>query len=68
MKKIVIAINAVVLIFASAAMSQDNQWDAVTGTDNLREFMTGLKAERTLPNGELSKKSKTGDVVKFLRI
>ena len=32
-----------------------NQWIPVTGADNLKNLISGLKAERTLPNGEISR-------------
>ena len=33
--------------------AQDKEWVAVTGAETLREFMSGLKAERELANGAL---------------
>lgn len=32
-----------------------SQWIPVTGADNLKNLISGLKAERTLPNGEISR-------------
>jgi len=32
-----------------------NEWIPVTGADELKEFMSGLKAERTLAGGEISR-------------
>ena len=34
--------------------AQDKEWVAFTGADTLREFMSGLRIERELANGELS--------------
>ena len=39
---------------AQETQAQNHGWIAVTGADTLREFMSGLKAERELPNGALS--------------
>jgi len=36
-------------------MAQDGQWQPVTGSQALGDFMSGLKAERELPNGEMSR-------------
>jgi hypothetical protein len=44
------------LLFAStSAMAQGNKWVPVTGADNLREYMSGLTAERELARGEMSR-------------
>ena len=42
-----------VLIGATAA--QGNEWEPVTGASALNNFMSGMTAERTLPNGTLSR-------------
>lgn len=36
-------------------MAQNEQWTLVTGADTLRDFMSGLTAERTLAGGEVAK-------------
>jgi len=38
-----------------AALAQDDQWTPVTGADTLREFMSGLTAERELAGGEVAR-------------
>jgi len=43
------------VLFSTAAYAQGNEWAPVTGADELRNFMSGLKAERELPNGEMSR-------------
>lgn len=52
-----VALGAVILcvLCASAAPAQDGEWKPITGADNLRNLMSGTKAERTLPNGEISR-------------
>ncbi len=37
------------------AFAQEPGWEAVTGADTLRTFMSGLVAERTLPGGGVSR-------------
>jgi hypothetical protein len=37
------------------ALAQGAEWTPVTGADALRTFMSGLIAERELPNGEMSR-------------
>lgn len=54
--KIVISALCSVFIFASiSATAQGDKWEAVTGAETLRNFISGLQAERTLPNGEISR-------------
>jgi len=43
------------LTFGAPAIAQDSSWQPITGASNFRDFMSGLKVERTLPNGELSR-------------
>ena len=50
-----VTLNIVLLVLSFSATAQTNQWEPVTGTETLREFMGGLTAERTLPNGEVSR-------------
>lgn len=44
-----------VLFCFGAAPVLGNEWMPVTGADNLKNFIGGLKAERTLPNGGISR-------------
>ncbi|RLB99499.1 MAG: hypothetical protein DRH90_20390 [Deltaproteobacteria bacterium] len=44
-----------VFIVSTAVIVQANEWIPVTGADILKEFMGGMKAERTLVNGEISR-------------
>jgi hypothetical protein len=48
-------INAALLVFTTATIAQDGEWMPVTGTETLTQFVSGLKAERALPNGEMSR-------------
>lgn len=43
------------LLLGPPVVAQDGQWLPVTGVDTLRDFISGLTAERTLPNGEVSR-------------
>ena len=43
------------VLSAAPALAQDGDWAPVTGADALSEFMSGLKAERELPNGTMSR-------------
>ena len=47
--------TAVLSVFAFPGWASNDVWSAFTGKQNLTEFMSGLKAERTLPNGEISR-------------
>lgn len=47
--------------FSIAETVQTDQWMPVTGSKTLHQFMTGLKAERILPNGEMSRGEFRGD-------
>jgi hypothetical protein len=42
-------------ILAGGALAQETQWQAVTGADTLRGFLSGASAERELPNGGISR-------------
>ena len=55
MIKAALTINIVLLMLCFSAMAQTSQWEPVTGSKVLRQFMSGLQAERTLPNGEVSR-------------
>jgi hypothetical protein len=43
------------LVLIVSGLAQGSEWIPVTGSEALRDFMSGLKAERTLPNGEVSR-------------
>ncbi|MEN8712172.1 MAG: hypothetical protein ABF326_08250, partial [Arenicellales bacterium] len=43
------------VLLSTSVLAQATEWTPVTGTDNLRNFISGLTAERTLANGELSR-------------
>jgi hypothetical protein len=43
------------LVMAAVSTAQSAEWESVTGTDSLRNLMSGTKAERVLPNGEISR-------------
>lgn len=45
---------ALVLI-ATSAVAQDGEWEPIRGADTLKEFMSGLTAERRLPGGGMSR-------------
>ena len=48
------SLKGLLLAFA-ATVVQANEWEPVTGTEALSEFMSGAIAERELPNGSLSR-------------
>lgn len=43
------------LLFAYTVVAQDANWIPVSGAEKLRQYMSGLTAERKLPNGEISR-------------
>ena len=43
------------LLASTMVMAQDTEWRPVTGAQALREFMSGLTAERELENGDISR-------------
>ena len=51
----VFAVCVTFLAGLSTALANNNEWLPVTGAETLRDFISGLKAERTLPNGEISR-------------
>ena len=53
--KQLIAASVTFLATVSAALANDSEWLPVTGAETLRDFISGLQAERTLPNGEISR-------------
>lgn len=42
------------LLMCTASFSSASDWTPVTGTDTLKSFMSGMKAERTSASGEVS--------------
>jgi hypothetical protein len=44
-----------VFIVSTAVIVQANEWIPVTGAETLKEFMSGIKVERTLAGGEISR-------------
>ncbi len=56
MKRSFSLLNAAFLsVFALPGWASGDEWSAVRGKQTLTEFMSGLKVERTLPNGEISR-------------
>jgi hypothetical protein len=53
--KQLIAASITFLTAVSAALANDSEWSPVTGVETLRDFISGSQAERTLPNGEISR-------------
>lgn len=49
------------LFMSAQAISQNEQWTPVTGAETLRNFMSGLTAERTLAGGEIAKAEYAAD-------
>jgi len=43
------------LVLSAVTVAQGNEWIPVTGTEALQNFMGGMKAERKLPNGDMSR-------------
>jgi len=43
------------LVFSAATLAQANEWIPVTGAEALKDYMSGMKAERTLARGEISR-------------
>lgn len=55
MRRLLTIMTLVLFVLSLTALAQSAEWQPVTGKQNLRNFMSGLKAERTLPNGEISR-------------
>ena len=56
MKGMLLPSAVVSMLLASATvMAQDTEWRPVTGAQALRDFMSGLTAERELENGDISR-------------
>jgi hypothetical protein len=47
--------TSLLLALSATAIAQDANWQPITGAENLRQFMSGLKVERTLAGGEVSR-------------
>ncbi len=45
----------IISVLIGATTIHGNEWEPVTGAEALNNFMSGMKAERTLPNGTLSR-------------
>ena len=48
-------LGLVLALSSAAAFAQDAEWVPVTGAETLRDFMSGLKAERTVSRGTLNR-------------
>ncbi|MGD8557211.1 MAG: hypothetical protein PVJ14_07645 [Chromatiales bacterium] len=53
--KIAIFTTTLICLFVSTALAGESQWKSVSGAENLQNFMGGAKAERELPDGEISR-------------
>ena len=49
------AILGLLLGLSMVALAQDGEWVPVTGAERLRDFMSGLKAERTVLRGTVNR-------------
>jgi hypothetical protein len=50
-----LAVMVLPCLLATSASAQTSAWQPVTGAETLRGFMSGTKAERELPSGEISR-------------
>lgn len=55
MKVRLFSATSLLLLLSATAIAQDANWQPITGAENLRQFMGGLKVERTLAGGEVSR-------------
>ena len=55
MKRLQAIVLSAMLVMGAATSAQGNEWEPVTGAQALRDFMSGVKAERELPNGDISR-------------
>ncbi len=55
------AVAILLVLAATAAVAQDGDWEPIRGADTLKEFMSGLTAERKLPGGGVSKAEYSAD-------
>ena len=56
-----------IMLFMIPKSFADEGWVPVTGAETLRDFISGLQAERTLPNGEISRGEYRADGTGTLR-
>lgn len=61
MSKLFTALFSLSLFLSAVTMAQEGQWSPVTGAQTLRDFMSGLTAERTLAGGETAKAEYSSD-------
>ncbi len=61
------AVAIALALTAAAAVAQDGEWEPIRGTDTLKEFMSGLTAERKLPGGGISRAEYSADGTGVLR-
>ena len=54
-KRLLPMVLGCLLSMGMVTFSNAGEWQPLTGETSLRNFMSGLKAERTLPNGEVSR-------------
>ena len=54
MKRLTILLLTGLLLSALVVSTHANEWIPVNGAETLKEFMSGMKAERTLAGGEIS--------------
>ena len=55
MKRVQLTAVFISMLLSVNALAQAIEWTPVTGAEVLRTFMSGLEAERKLPNGEMSR-------------
>ncbi len=55
MKRLYVIILSGLLVLNAATVAQANEWIPVTGAETLKNFMSVMKAQRTLVNGEISR-------------
>ena len=49
------SLQLLVLLASNASSANDSDWQAMVGSETLHDFIAGLKAERKLPNGTISR-------------
>ncbi|MCK5359305.1 MAG: hypothetical protein KAJ95_01690, partial [Gammaproteobacteria bacterium] len=55
MKRVQLTAVCLSILLSTNALAQTTEWTTVTGAEALRTFMSGLKSERELPNGDMSR-------------
>lgn len=53
--KIAIFTTTLICLFVSTSLAGESQWIKISGAENIQNFMSGAKAERELPGGEISR-------------